>query len=227
MSHQLSFDLPATAALGVADFFLSPSNRTAFRQVTDQAAWPQGKLALIGPTGSGKSHLAGIWQAQTGALLVAAADLPGTPLPGPGRAVAVEDADRLPLAAEEALFHLHNHVLSTGGRLLLTGRTPPAEWRVALPDLASRLMATGLARIEAPDDALLSALLTKLFADRQLSPGPGLLPYLVTRLERSYAAAQAMVSALDSAAMAQGREISRSLAREVLDNTAATPDELS
>lgn len=227
MSHQLRFDLPGAAALGAADFFLSPANRTAFRQVTEAAAWPHGKLALIGPPGSGKSHLVRIWQAERDALVLTAADIAGAALPAPGRAVAVEDADRLPATGEEALFHLHNHVLSTGGRLLLTGRRPPAEWPIALPDLVSRMLATALARIGDPDDALLSALLTKLFADRQLSPGPGLLPYLVTRLERSYLAAQAMVAALDDQALAQGREISRALAREVLDKTGATPDEVS
>ena len=227
MSHQLSFDLPARAASGADDFFLSGANRIAFRQVTHDAAWPQGKLALIGPQGSGKSHLVRIWQSGCDALVLPAGDLPGTDLPPTGRSVAVEDADRLTPAAEVPLFHLHNHVLAGGGRLLLTARQAPADWPVALPDLASRLLATALARIDDPDDALLSALLTKLFADRQLSPGPGLLPYLVARLERSYAAAQAMVAALDAAALAKGREISRALAREVLDKIAATRDEVS
>jgi chromosomal replication initiation ATPase DnaA len=221
MSRQLSFDLGRLPAMGAADFYLAPANRIAFRQMTEGAAdWPQGKLALIGPQGSGKSHLVRIWQAQSGAQVIAAADLDRAALPQAGQAVAVEDADRLPQAAEVALFHLHNHVLAGGGTLLLTARRPPADWPVALPDLASRLLATAITRLGDPDDALLAGLMTKLFADRQLSPAPDLLPYLLARVER-------LVAALDSAALAQGRQITKVLARETLDKIAAKAEHLS
>lgn len=227
MSRQLSFDLPGKADLGAADFFLSPANRVAFRQVTEDGQWPQGKLALIGPQGSGKSHLVRIWQAASGAVVLCAPTLTLADLPAPGRSVAVEDADTLPHAAEAALFHLHNHVLAGGGRLLMTARLAPADWPLALPDLASRVMATAIARIDQPDDALIAALLTKLFADRQLSPAPDLLPYLVARLERTFPAVQAVVAALDAAGLAERREIGRSLAREILERPGTAPDQRS
>jgi chromosomal replication initiation ATPase DnaA len=134
--------------------------------------------------------------------------------------VGVEDMDRAAAdaATEEALFHLHNLLLAGDGRLLLTGRTPPAHWPIALPDLKSRLAATATAALDAPDDALLAAVLVKLFADRQIAVAPPLVAYLVPRIDRSFAAAHAIVDRLDRAALSEGRSVTRALAQRLLDN---------
>jgi len=215
--RQLALDLPVRQATGRDAFFVAAPNARAVAEIDRWGDWPAGKLALVGPQGAGKSHLAAVWAAETGATVMAGAELSGAaPLP---RHVVVEDADRVArdAAAERHLLHLHNAVLEAGGRLLLTGRTAPARWPVALPDLASRLAATPVARIEAPDDALLAAVLVKLFEDRQLAVTPGLVAYCARRMERSFAAAQALVAALDARALANGRAPGRRLAAEVLD----------
>jgi chromosomal replication initiation ATPase DnaA len=139
---------------------------------------------------------------------------------GPGQSLVVDDADRVAgnADAETALFHLHNLVLQGGGRLLMTARTPPRDWGLTLPDLASRMIATDPARLDPPDDALLSAVLVKLFADRQITVPPTLVAYLVTRMERSVAAAGALVAALDQLALATKSPITRNLAAELLDS---------
>jgi chromosomal replication initiation ATPase DnaA len=116
------------------------------------------------------------------------------------------------------MFHLHNYLRNTGGTLLMTADTPPNRWQVTLPDLASRMQATHIGQIASPDDALLSALIMKLFADRQIMPKPELVTYLTTRIERSFAAAAEIVARLDAAALAQGRKINTALARDLLDN---------
>jgi chromosomal replication initiation ATPase DnaA len=212
--EQLVLDLPTRPALGRAEFFVSPANRVALAQV-DAWPWPGGRLAVVGPPGSGKTHLAHVWAARAGARILAAADLAGldlATLPADA-ALVVEDADRTADLAEETLFHLCNRV---GASLMLTGREPPARWPVALPDLASRLEATPLARLEPPDDALLAAVLVKLFADRQLAVAPGLIRYLLSRMDRSFAAAEALVAALDRAGLARHRPLTARLAAEVL-----------
>jgi chromosomal replication initiation ATPase DnaA len=217
MSRQLSFALPAQVALGPSDFFTSPANAGAFQLVTT-GQWPLGKLVLTGPAGAGKSHLVRVWQGMTGGQVVAARSLAEMVRAPPGAQVAVEDADHLPQAAEEALFHLHNHLAATGGRLLITARTPPARWTVALPDLASRLQATTVVSIADPDDALLFAVIAKHFADRQLHPAPDVVPYLATRIERSFAAAAAVVARIDTAALAAQRPVTRAFVRAILDH---------
>jgi chromosomal replication initiation ATPase DnaA len=172
---------------------------------------------LIGPEGAGKSHLATIWAQATGAQVITPADwhsLPRTPA-----ALVVEDADRLPPETDEPFFHLHNRMMEAGGHLLITARHPPAFWPVRLADLSSRMLATATVTLADPDDALFPALLAKLFADRQILPPPDLVPWLAARLERSHRAALAAVRQLDEAALAQGREITRALARQVLDIT--------
>lgn len=217
MSDQLSFDWPTGVALGPDDFFVSDTNASAFTMLCTPELWPEQKLALIGPTGSGKSHLARIFLAQTDGQMLQAADM--TPDFRPDtKSVIVEDMEHLPTGSEEAMFHLHNHLRNTGGTLLLTAAVPPSRWPIALPDLASRMSATNITQIGNPDDAMLQALIMKLFADRQIAPKPALVQYLTLRIERSFAAAADIVAQLDQAALAQGRKINKSLARELLDN---------
>jgi chromosomal replication initiation ATPase DnaA len=215
VSRQLAFDLPNAEAMTREDFFVAPSNTLALQAVEGWRDWPGRKLLLVGPEGAGKTHLAQVWAALADAVILPAGALDGTDIARlSGRAVAVEDADRIG-PAETRLFHLHN-LATSGASLLLTARTPPRDWGLTLPDLISRMQATPVARLDAPDDALLSAVLVKLFADRQVAVPVNLIPYLVSRMPRSVGAARALVAALDAHALAAGRPITRSLAGEVL-----------
>jgi chromosomal replication initiation ATPase DnaA len=219
-AEQLFFDWALPVSLGPEDFFVSEANADAHAMVAGGLRWPDGKLALVGPPGSGKTHLVRIWQGLSGAERRDARDL-SEALPPPGSAVAVEDCEALPRESEAALLHLHNHLLATGGRLLLTADRAPARWGVRLPDLASRVQATAVVRLEAPDDALLEALLAKQFADRGLFPAPGVVAFLARRIERSHAAAALAVASLDRASLAEGRRVSLALVRRLLDSGGA------
>jgi chromosomal replication initiation ATPase DnaA len=213
--RQLAFKLPNPEALTREDFFAAPSNALALQTVEAWQDWPGRKLLLIGPEGAGKTHLAHVWSALSGAVIVAGADLANLDVAAlAGQRVAVEDADRIG-PAEAQLFHLHN-LATSGAALLLTARTPPRDWGLTLPDLISRMQATQIARLEAPDDALLAAVLVKLFADRQVAVPANLIPYLISRMPRSIGAARALVAELDARALAAGRPITRALAGEVL-----------
>lgn len=224
MAEQLTFDLPTRAALGREDFFVSPANAMALAALDDWRAWPLGKLVLVGPNGSGKTHLAHVWAEAAGATIVAGEDLGAADLPALAAtgAVAVEDAngDALDPAA---LFHLHNLLAEAQGALLVTATRPPVQWDAALPDLISRMQAATLVRVDPPDDALLHAVLLKQFTDRQLAVAPEVTAYLVTRMERSFDAAARLVDALDATALTEGRRITRAFAGDVLDKMAA-PD---
>lgn len=219
MAEQLIFDLPVRPALGRDDFLVSPANALAVAALDAAATWPEGKMLLIGPAGSGKTHLAHVWAAQSGATVLAARDLAGTDLPEVA-ALVIEDVDMVAGQdhLEAALFHLHNHMTSRKGHLLLTAGRAPRDWGLHLPDLLSRMEATATATLLPPDDALLAAVLVKLFADRQLQVGPGLIPWLVGRIDRSFATARAIVEALDAEALATRRPITRALASALLDS---------
>lgn len=220
MPQQLAFDLPGRAAFRREDFFVTRANAQALAQLDAWRLWPQGKLLLTGPSGAGKTHLARMWVEETCGHLISARDLVGADLMllADNGHVAVEDADDIAGDAEqeEALFHLHN-LLAPRGRILVTGSTPVRDWGLCLPDLRSRLEAASLARIDAPDDQLLSAVLVKLFSDRQTIVSPALIPWLVTRMERSIDAARALVAAMDARALAEGRPITRATARGIID----------
>lgn len=226
MAEQLTFDLPVRASRRRGDFFVSAANSLAVQRLEAVDTWPLGKLILVGPAGSGKSHLTYVWAEANGGLPVATVGvLPTTDIPEIDEPVAVELQDDLGAASareEEALFHLHNHMAAQGLPLLLIARKPPSQWKITLPDLRSRMEGTDLVRIEEPDDDLLAAVLVKLFTDRQLIVDPKLIPWLVTRMERSFAGAQALVNALDKAALASKKRVNRGLAATVLDKLAQT-----
>ena len=217
MARQLTFDLGAKPALGREDFFVSSANAMALAVIEADHGWPQGKLILTGPAGAGKTHLAHVWAARSGAAFLEATALPEGLQDA--QAVIVEDAQAVCEDAESQtrLFHLHNHLVATGGRLLLSAQDPPSRWPLTLPDLASRLEATQLTRIDPPDDALLAAVMVKQLGDRQLTPDPSVIQFILTRMERSFAAVTQVVGALDALALSEGRAITRPLAAQVLD----------
>ena len=214
MAEQLAFDLPVKPSLARGDFFVSEANRLAVARL-EAGGWPNGKLMLIGPEGSGKTHLAHVWAETSGAEVVDASQISRLDIGAVACPVAVDDAEGI--ADETALFHLHNHLASQGHDLLLTGRTPPARWSIALPDLRSRMEATDIVRIDAPDDTLLAAVLMKLFADRQTVATPPAITWLTSHIDRSFSEAQRAVARIDAAALAQGRAVTRDLVAEVLD----------
>jgi chromosomal replication initiation ATPase DnaA len=197
------------------DFLEGPSNAMALRLVERWPDWPARVVAIVGPEGSGKSHLADIWANKTGARRLSARALDQTAVPRAlaTGALALENVTE-PLD-EVALFHLLNLAKEDDATVLLTARQPPAQWAIRLPDLVSRLRALPVVELAAPDDTLLRAVLVKLFVDRQLAVDESLIRYLVARIERSFAAARAAVAALDREALRQRRPVTRALAAEL------------
>lgn len=214
--RQLPLDLGGRPALGREDFMVAPCNQAAVAWIDRWPDWPGPALALAGPAGCGKTHLAHVWRARTDAVLI-----PGTAVRGAIDALlsgathaVVDDAES---ADEETLLHLYNRLALAGASLLITAATPPARWGIRLADLASRLRAAPVAAIGAPDDALIEAVMVKLFADRQLVPAPEVIAYLLARIERSFDAVRRTVAALDRAALAERRTVTVQLARSVLE----------
>jgi chromosomal replication initiation ATPase DnaA len=210
---QLVFELPHIPALGSEDFFISASNEQAVALIQAWPDWPARFAVLTGPEGSGKTHLANVWRARSGAEAFAGSDV-GQAIERAREAacaVVIEDIERT-LRDEPAAFHLLNLARERRFDVLLTARTQPGAWAIALPDLRSRLRSAALVTIEEPDEALLGAVLVKLFDDRQISVEPGVIGYLLRRMERSMAAAQRLVEALDLAAFAERRRVTRALA---------------
>ena len=217
--RQLALALPHAESFAREDYLTGESNKAALGLIERWPDWPDRALALVGPEGAGKSHLAAIWAEIAGARRVSARALGETNLIGAlaTGALVIEDAPaRLD---ERALFHLLNLIREEEAYLLITARVAPARWSVALPDLASRLRAVPTVALSAPDDALLRAVLVKLFADRQLGVDSSLVSYLTTRIERSFAAARAAVETLDREALRMQRPVTRALAAELLRET--------
>ena len=221
MATQLPLDLPTRTALGRDDYFVSPSNAVALASVENWHNWPNRKMILTGPKGAGKTHLAHVWAATSGAQIIPAQDLKtaGISALAAGN-LAIEDVQSIAgdPSLEEALFHTHNLILAEGHHLLLTACDAPMRWTLGLPDLKSRMEGTSVTTLDEPDDALLAAMLTKLFADRQLMPSPEAVTYLLRNMERSASEAVRIVALMDRRALSQGRKISRKLALEVLQN---------
>ncbi len=207
MARQQRLDLAREGAPSFDTFVVGGSNTLAAQAV---AGWCGGTLALVGPAGSGKSHLAQAWADRNGA----AAFTPDHAFVG-GTPVLLEDADSG--VPDEALFHLINLAARDGGGLLLTARSLPATWPTTLPDLRSRLNALPLVEIGPPDDAVLEGVLRQFFQRRNIRPPEEVYGYLLARMGRSIPDAAEIVRRLDEAGDAGFKPVTRVLARQILE----------
>jgi len=213
---QLPLDLQFMSAAGRDDFIIGDSNRLAATWIDRWPDWPGQYriLNLAGPHASGKSHLAAIWAAQSGAAVWRHLDAGAAPV-SHGHLVldGVSVGDDW---NEEALFHLVNRTSEPGSSLLILTTAPVGRMRWRLPDLASRLRAVTVAPLDPPDDSLLRLLLEKYFADRQLAVGLPVLDYMVARMERSFQAVQTIAAAMDRRSLAERRNLTLPLARDIM-----------
>jgi chromosomal replication initiation ATPase DnaA len=223
MSAQLVLDLPRRFAYDEADFFVTARNDRAFGLVCQWPDWHAPAAVIWGPPQSGKTYLAHIWQARANAAFADPAALEGH-VWAARQPLILEDVDASALP-ETALFHHLNLAREHGSFILLTARTPPGSWRIALPDLRSRIRSYPTAEIQPPDEEHLAALLLKHFSDRGIEIAPDVIAYLVQRIERSMAAADAVASLLDKAALAERRRITRAFAAKVLKTVGGELDE--
>jgi len=210
-TRQLWLDLTPKGGPYRAETFVNgQSNALARKALADWRNWPGGILALSGPAGCGKSHLAHLWARSSGARPASLAQLPRA-LDG---VLLVQD---LPDHMDElALFRIINAAADGAVRVLLSGRQPPRLWPVRMPDLHSRLAAMHHVQILEPDAVVLTGVLKKLFSDRQIVPDAPVIPYLLTRMERSTAAALDIVERIHALGHDQRRNVRLPLVRAVL-----------
>ncbi|WP_413993470.1 hypothetical protein ACMDCR_16095 [Labrys okinawensis] len=225
LPRQLALDLPPLTSFSREDFLVSPSNEGAYAFIERWPDWPARRALLIGPTGSGKSHLAAIWSEAAKAIIVPAGLLGDGAVPELVARGAIVLEDARAGIDETALFHLLNLVGEAGASLLITAHEAPDRWGLSLPDLISRLRAMTVLTIDTPDDDLFRMLLVKLFLDRQLVVDTSVVDFLVKRIERSFDAARQVVAVLDREGLSRGRRITRALAGELLKEVLAQPDE--
>lgn len=213
--RQLPLDLGHGTGYSRDDLIVSTSNEHAVSLVDSWPNWPSSVVVLAGPAGSGKSHLAEIWRYAAGAVSIDPAQIYDSVPRLCGRPALIDNADTA-VMDENGLFHLINDLRGRGSHLLLTARRFPTAWNVTLPDLASRLKVAATVEIHEPDDALLTGVVSKLFADRQVEVEPHVVQYLVRRIERSLATAMRVVDRLDRVAMEQQSRITRTLAAQAI-----------
>jgi chromosomal replication initiation ATPase DnaA len=215
--RQLAFALPHAESFTRDDFLEGPANAAGLALIDSWPDWPNRIMLLVGPEGSGKSHLAAIWAEQSGARGISAHALTATAVPGAlaTGALVLEDLKSSDVD-ERALFHLLNLAREDGAFVLITARTPPTAFQIELRDLRSRLRALPTVSLLPPDDHLFRALIVKFCADRQLAIDETVVAYLTNRIERSYAAVRRVVELLDAEALRLGRPVTRALAAEVL-----------
>jgi chromosomal replication initiation ATPase DnaA len=215
--RQLAFALPHAESLTRDNFLEGPANAAGLALVDSWPDWPNRVMLLVGPEGSGKSHLAAIWAEEAGARSISAHALTAIDVPGAlaTGALVVEDLKSQDLD-ERALFHLLNLAREDAAFVLITAREPPTALQIELRDLRSRLRAVPTVSLLPPDDQLFRALIVKFCADRQLSVDETVVSYLVTRIERSYAAVRQAVELLDTEALRLGRPVTRALAADLL-----------
>jgi chromosomal replication initiation ATPase DnaA len=223
-ASQLVLDFPRRQSWDEADFFITSRNEHALRLVTAWPEWHAPAAIVFGPPLSGKTYLANIWRNRSNAEFVEAKDLAPHAWTPPYPPLIVENIDTSEFC-ETALFHHLNLAREHGSHILLTAGTPPGQWQIALPDLRSRIRSYPAAEIHPPDEEHLAALLLKHFSDRQIEIAADVIPYLVARIERSMAAAQAVAAHIDALALAERRKVTRAFAAKALKDLTAEADD--
>jgi chromosomal replication initiation ATPase DnaA len=217
--RQLALALPHAESLTRDNFLEGPANEAGLALIERWPDWPNRIMLLVGPEGSGKSHLAAIWAGEAGARSISAHALTLPAVPGALATGALVVEDLKPADFDErAMFHLMNLAREDDAFVLMTARVPPSAFEVELRDLRSRLRAVPTVPLLPPDDLLFRSLIVKFCADRQMSIDETLVSYLASRIERSYAAARRAVELLDTEALRLGRPVTRALAAELLRN---------
>jgi chromosomal replication initiation ATPase DnaA len=215
--RQLALALPHAESLTRDNFLEGPANAAGLALIDRWPDWPSRIMLLVGPEGSGKSHLAAVWAEVSGARSTSAHALTPAEVPvALATGALVVDDLKSGDFDERALFHLMNLARQDEASVLITARVPPSALEVELRDLRSRLRAIPMVSLLPPDDQLFRALIVKFCADRQLTIDEAVVSYLASRIERSFAAARQAVELLDSEALRLGRPVTRALAAELL-----------
>ncbi len=197
---------------------VAEANRDAAKLLTQWRNWPGGALALVGPSGAGKTHLGLAWAVEAGARQLG-------PLTSPDDAAAIfaESGGRLFIdnadgARDEAMFwRVLDLARSRGGAVLLVGSVSPEKWGAALPDLRSRLQALPTARLGEPDEALLDLVLRRLCREQFIQLSDDAVKYLVRRMPRTFAAARQVVAALDADLVRGAKPVALGAAKKALE----------
>lgn len=225
--QQLTLNFPHLPSLGREDFMVAQCNYDAVKLVESWPNWPFFAVCIYGEEGCGKTHLANVFAHNVAHLtnfpyripFVKASNLKIEnirPLFEQNKCLVVEELNSN--INQEVLFHLYNLYRDEGGNILFTSNQAPARINFSLADLRSRLNIVPAIEIKVPDDDLLSALLLKLFTDRQINISPEIISYILANMERSFAYARKLVMEIDNISLAQKRAISTAIVKEAISN---------
>lgn len=215
-AQQYILEFPVLQSHSTEDFVIGGCNKLAVDFVNLWPNWPAHALILAGEPASGKTHLARIFKEKSGATLLQGKDLKDSDIPDFSQTVIVENADQG--VDEAALFHLYNWTRDNRGFLLITAKSAPANWGIALKDLSSRLQSTPLVTLERPGEDILGAAMAKQFSDRQIKVDDRVISFLLRRIERSFEAVQTVVTKMDTLSLREKSRITVPLAKKILES---------
>ena len=227
INDQLIFNLNRKGNAGLENFYISKSNHLAVSTIKNCENWPAKKLLLMGPTGSGKSHLAEFWAEKTRALIISMSDIFNSDIIELSQyaGLLLDNVDDLKLLdpvekviIEEKLFHLLNSTSQSSCYFLMTSSSNILSWGLKLKDLISRLETIAVAELLTPDDELLVAVLLKQFDDRQIKVSPEFVLFVSKRINRSFNSISEFVNLIDYLTLKRKKEVTIPIASQLLDS---------
>ena len=225
IAEQLIFNLNRQGKVGLENFYISKSNQVAVKTIKRWEDWPAKKLLLMGPSGSGKSHLADFWTRTTKARTLEINEISDFNLEelNNNSGFVIDDVDQIRMfnkndkdRIEEKLFHLLNFSAQASCFLMMTSSAPITSWGLKLSDLISRLATIAVVELFPPDDDLLIAVLLKQFDDKQIKVSPEVVLFVSKRINRTFESIREFVNLADHLTLKNKRDVTIPFVSEIL-----------
>ena len=216
MNNQLIFDFPTSKIYLKEDFYITGSNSEVFNYLDSWPKWSKNMINIFGPHGSGKSHLASIFNKKVPSVMLDCNKLSNNIFIElkSKQALIIENLRKE--VPEDLLYSIFNTINQENKYLVITSLNSINSYNFTLPDLNSRIKSMLGFEIKLPDDNLIFVILLKSFSDRQIKVEKKIIEYIIKRIDRSYESISKFVSLLDKNSLAKGKSFNYKIIDETL-----------
>lgn len=200
-----------------SDYFVSECNRQAYDNLFKWPKWDSKLINLVGPKGSGKSHLLEIFSIKNNFLKVnSLAEIKK-------KLETIIKYDKLIMddinqIDEKVFFSILDNYISNNKFLIISTIDSLLTYKFKLADLKSRITLFHKYEIYQPNDKMIYFLIQKFLSDRQIKIKKDLITHIIKKIDRSYNRIMKFIDQIDRQSLSNNKKIDYKLINNILDN---------